>query len=48
MSTLAGPAVNRRLKCMEEIDDNLAEMEDFSGRKEDFWVQRILVKMETK
>jgi hypothetical protein len=32
MNNLSGPAVNRRLKCMEEIDNNLAEMEDFSGK----------------
>ncbi len=32
MNNLSGPAVNKRLKCMEEIDNNLAEMEDFSGK----------------
>ncbi len=32
MNNLSGSAVNRRLKCMEEIDNNLAEMEDFSGK----------------
>jgi hypothetical protein len=33
MADLAESVVNRRLKCMEDIDNNLEEMEKFSGHR---------------